>query len=76
MSKIGSWVNSITTRFQIKRDQDRAATKNELNLNGQTEIKADRLSKSILEIMQNKPKGYIVDDEFGPKPSTKPINKP
>ncbi len=76
MSKIGSWVNSITTRFQIKRDQDRAAAKNELNPNEQPDVKADRLTKSILDIMQNKPRGSVVDDELGSKPPTKTNNKP
>ena len=75
MSKIGSWVNNMTTWFQIKRNQDRAATKNSFNENEQSTLdpNADRLSRSILEIM-HKPKGFMTDDEFGPKPPTKPRN--
>ena len=73
MSKIGSWVNSMTTWFQIKRNQDRATTINYLNENEQPGVdpKTDGLSRSILEIM-HKPKGFMTDDEFGPKPPAKP----
>jgi hypothetical protein len=76
MSKIGSWVNNMTTWFQIKRDQDRAATKDHQNQHQQVDTpNADRLAKSILEIM-HKPKGFTTDDEFGPKPPSKPGHKP
>ncbi len=68
MSKIGSWVNNMTTWFQFKRDQSRLPTSEKTNQNIATPAKPqDVLSQRVLDIMHKPdPKDY------GPKRPNKP----
>ena len=61
MSRLRSWVGSMTVWFQMKREADRA-NKNAGSSLDEAQPITDRLSRSVLDIMN--------------KPSNKPTEKP